>query len=577
MAERFPHLFLPGPTDTRHDFSSPRSGRESSRPSRNRLEHARHIKQQLTTAWAAAHGRQAVAHANRDGVYLEFISEPGFDLALKSLENIKSGIRLLTVRSDGESDEAVTRAAVYVPKAESAHFLSRVEAYASEDNKPKDDGTPSPRNAKLVESIADVKVAMLETSFWQDDLSRLPGATPDWVEAWVRSEDLAVVERFGRDCEDLGIEIREGRLTFPERTVVLIRATKDQLTSLISVSDTLAEFRAAREVATFFIDQDNRDQTEWVDDLLSRSEFLPNDVAVLILDHGVNNGHSLLRPVIGAEDCHTVDPDWGAHDDHGHGSLMAGTVAYGDLLELLEGPPTEIKIAHRLESAKILPPDPEKNPKRLWGWFTSQGVSRAEIQAPHRLRIVCMAVSAEDAPTGGRPTSWSGLIDELASGYADESHRLFILSAGNIRDSSEWKNYPVSNMTHQVQDPGQAWNALTVGAFTNKTRITAPSLSSFRPLASAGQLSPFSSTSASWVDRWPIKPEVVCEGGNVAVGPNDSVLDAEDLKLLSTSRDPQVSQFSPFDATSAAAAQVANMAARIQSAYPALGPKRFGH
>ena len=32
--------------------------------------------------------------------------------------------------------------------------------------------------------------------------------------------------------------------------------------------------------------------------------------------------------------------------------------------------------------------------------------------------------------------------------------------------------YPDSNKTREVHDPAQAWNALTVGAFTNKTRIT---------------------------------------------------------------------------------------------------------
>jgi len=71
----------------------------------------------------------------------------------------------------------------------------------------------------------------------------------------------------------------------------------------------------------------------------------------------------------------------------------------------------------------------------------------------------------------------------------------------------------------------------------------------------------------------PIKPEVLFEGGNVAIGPNDSVFDTDDLKLLSTYYKPQVAQFAGFDATSAACAQAASMAARIQAAYPQAWPE----
>ena len=71
----------------------------------------------------------------------------------------------------------------------------------------------------------------------------------------------------------------------------------------------------------------------------------------------------------------------------------------------------------------------------------------------------------------------------------------------------------------------------------------------------------------------PIKPDVCFEGGNVATGPNNSVFDTDDLKLLSTYRDPQIAQFSSFDATSAASAQAAWMAARLQAEYPDAWPE----
>ena len=252
---------------------------------------------------------------------------------------------------------------------------------------------------------------------------------------------------------------------------------------------------------------------------------------------------------------------------------MAGTAAYGDLLDSITNN-RPLVVRHGLESAKILPPPPEANPKRLWGHFTSQGVSLAEIQAPHRTRIICMAVTSEEEPTKGRPTSWSGQIDELASGYSDDKKRLIILSAGNVNEPDDWKAYPASNKTREVHDPAHAWNALTAGAFTAKTSITDTTLTGFRAIAEAGGLSPFSSTSVAWTNRkWPIKPEVLFEGGNVAIGPDENVFDSDDLKLLSTYYKPQVAQFAAFDATSVASAQAAWMAARIQAAYPQAWPE----
>lgn len=573
--ERFSHLFLPGPSDTREDYTSPRSGGGTPRlRDQDRATHAEVIARRLEEAWTVAEERQAVAHADRNGVYLEFVSEPGFDLVLKSLEARNSGVRLLNVRTEGPEDAETTRATVFVPHSKSGHFIRKAIAYATEDNPPKKDGTTTPKNANLINSIGDVRAAMLESSFWQDTPDRLPDDTADWVEVWLSSEDLQVISTFEELCSERQITVGEGRLTFPERSVVLVFVNRTQLTELIEYSDDIAEFRAAREVATFFIEQENRDQVGWVDELLSRTEFQDVDqIVVLVLDHGVNNGHRLLSPVLHDEDCHAVNPAWGGHDHDGHGTLMAGTVAYGDLLDCLSGNYT-ITVQHGLESAKILPPPPETNPKRLWGYFTAQGVSRAEIQAPQRTRIVCMAVTSEDGLARGRPSSWSGQIDELASGYSDDKRRLIILSAGNVSDPEDWKAYPDSNLTCEIHDPSQAWNALTVGAFTRKTNITDPSLAGFSPVATDGNLSPFSATSTTWPDRkWPIKPEVLFEGGNVAIGPNDSVFDTEDLKLLSTYHDPQVAQFSAFEATSAACAQAAWMAARIQSAYPNVWPE----
>lgn len=129
---RFRHLFLDGPTTTT-DFSSPRRGGGSARlRAQDRQTHAAQITQKLQEAWKAAEDRQAVAHADRSGVYLEFRSEPGFDLVLKSLESVRSGIRLLNVKVEGPEGSETTKATVFVPRSKSAHFLQKVQAYADE-------------------------------------------------------------------------------------------------------------------------------------------------------------------------------------------------------------------------------------------------------------------------------------------------------------------------------------------------------------------------------------------------------------------------------------------------------------
>ena len=110
---------------------------------------------------------------------------------------------------------------------------------------------------------------------------------------------------------------------------------------------------------------------------------------------------------------------------------------------------------------------------------------------------------------------------------------MIVVSAGNVDDPQSWRRYFAENLTNEVHDPGQAWNVLTVGAYTEKVTISDPTLTSYSPVAPHGGLSPYSPTSTTWPSRkWPIKPEVLFEGGNVARGPNESIFDPEDLKLL---------------------------------------------
>jgi len=567
--ERYRHIFLERPSRTL-GFTNPRQGGTTPRiPRRDRYQHGDYLRRRLDQAWAEVEERrQAVAHIERHGAYIDFVGEPGFHLMLKSLEARRSGIRLLNVRREGPEENAQTFATVYVPNDKRGYFLRKIEDYSA-----KETTAGRPANQKLIDGISDIRCAVLE-SFWQDDTALLPGDTVSRIEVWLSSDQDDVIARFEELLLQLQVGKIQGDVRFPERTVLMISANRNDLERLITCSDDIAEFRAGKEIASFFIQLQNREQLEWVRELLNHVEVDGDtDVAICLLDSGVNNGHLLIQPVLSTADLHAVDDSWGTNDQRGHGTLMAGVAAFGDLVGPLQTD-TLIRITHRLESVKILPPPPEQNPRMLWGYVVAQGMYRAEIQEPNRKRIGCLAVTSTDFRDRGRPSSWSGALDDLTSGYADDHKRLIIVSAGNVGTPDSWRRYPDDNLTHEVHDPGQAWNVLTVGAYTEKVTINDPTFAGYTPIAPPGGLSPYSTTSSTWSPRrWPIKPEVLCEGGNVARGPGDSIDEIDDLALLSTSHTPVVSQFVPFSATSAAAAEAARIAARIQSFYPEAWPE----
>jgi len=568
--ELYPHLFLDHPTRTL-SYTNPQHGGSAPRfPSRDRFMHAAHLQAQFDSAWQANITRRVISQSTRSGIYLEFRGEPGYDLKTKSLEVIKSGIRLLNIRKESITGNEQTIATIYMPFDRRQSFLKKLRDYETSVTP-----TEKPRNSDLINSISDIRLAVLD-SFWQDRERPVPDDDRGWIEIWLSSDRLDSIDAFQELVEQREIAKADGILVFPERSVLLVNANRSDLEYLIENSDSIAELRSATEVSTFFLTMNNSDQSEWIKDLLNRSDYDPDTpVAVTILDSGVNSGHALIRPVLSGDDQHAVRAEWGVQDDphYGHGTLMAGTIIYGDLAEAL-ATTDNYRILHCIESVKILPPWPAQNPKQLWGYLTAQGLSRAEIQAPHRKRIVCMALTSTEDMDRGRPSSWSAEIDAVTSGADDSRKRLFIISAGNVTDSNDYRRYPDSNLSSSVHNPGQSWNALTVGAFTSKIQIQDTMLQNYRPVADKGELSPFSTTSLLWPKRkWPLKPEVVFEGGNVAIGPNDSVVIAEDLQLISTYHDPQITQFAPFDQTSAAAAQAAWMAAQIQASYPDAWPE----
>lgn len=568
-----PHILLPNAPDSLNFTSKPSRGPITVYPNRDRVAHGQWLQSKFQEIWQDSTSRQderrAASIPTRNGVYVEFAGQPGNPLKTKSLEDLTSGIRLLNIRVKEIDGQNVNFATVYIPSGKRGVFLKKFREYTVSD-------TPKPKNHDLAAGIEQMQTAIL-TSFWVDPNELMPADIPVWCEIWLRvesPEDLEnLITSFFDICTILEINYKRQQISFPERLVTLIQANQQQLGELIESFGFITEIRRAQEPETFWTSQYNAEQAEWVDDLLKRlNVFADSNVYVTILDTGINNGHPLLSPVLSDHNCHTVVPEWNCNDNRGHGTLMAGICSYGNLKSALESNNSVELISH-LESVKILPNEGENNPD-LYGFLTDQGVSLVEIQNPHANRIICLAVTSPFQTDKGRPSSWSAAIDALASGATDEQKRLFIISAGNVRNSDFLKSYPESNKNFSIESPAQSWNALTVGAYTRKSIVAEEEFNGYELLASPGTLSPYSTTSLLWETKtWPNKPDIIFEGGNLLKAPDGDIVRHNDLEELTTFHQPFRKQFDTIHGTSLATARATWMAATIQFYYPNFWPE----
>jgi hypothetical protein len=570
--EKLPHLLVTGTGNVESYVKPPGGGGgEFALPRRNRRQHGRGLLAQLKQVQQAAEAlvdeQRAFGVDAGNGIVIQFESEPDYELAINSLEFFPSGIELLAVR---RFDDKVI-ATVFVPEGKIARFINAVTAYLEQQ-------TPSgkPKNQKLVESISEIRRAVLD-ALWTDDGPPPAENEAIFWEVWLRAgpEREAFLEAFRHHAQRLELDIGDEQLNFPDRTVVIAQGTRAQMSRSVDLLNCVAELRKAKQTAEFFTSLTTPEQFEWIEEALGRiNQAPPNSPAVCILDTGVNNAHPLLNGSLGNADMHAYDPTWNVTDHHGHGTEMAGLALYADLTDLLASADA-LELTHILESVKILPPEGD-NPPKLYGKITAEGMARAEIEAPDRKRVFSMSVTTTDFRDRGQPSAWSAALDALSSGAEEEGEhrRLILVSAGNT-DPNGRHLYPDSNQTDGIHDPGQSWNAVTVGAFTDKTTIDTDIFPDWNPVAPAGDLSPSSSTSLVFGRPWPIKPDVVLEGGNMAINPGTGLADYVDsLQLLSTNW--QFTNRAPLVVTgdtSAATAMAARVAAMLQAAYPHFWPE----
>lgn len=573
---RYPHLIVPTAPEALR-YTSPKGGGSSfSNPPRQRAQHARKLIGEFQAAVAGAGRQEQVGNGfyQVNDLTLTFESEPNFQLAFESLDLPKSGINLLAVSNDAEGRNLAT---VRVPQHKVGVLLKKLEAYRDKDpNRRLAEGeSPGRDNRKLVESISEIKKATLR-QLWTDPAADypVPGVVMTW-EVWLRAGDTGETktpDTMLRDAAaDFGYTVVSKTLDFVDRSVALVRATLEQLSLGVDILGIIAEVRKAKTTAAYFDALPVAEQHARINRLNAR--VVPpaaNSPVIALLDTGVNRGHPLLAPIILDANLHTHNSAWGVHDTWPHGTGMAGLALFGDLAPLFDGD-GPVALRHRLESLKFVERQ-NPHPEDLYGIVTIEGVSRLEV-TPDPRRLFCIAVTT-DGKDRGRPSSWSAALDNLTSGVINDTRRLVIVSAGNALDAA---NYPADNLTSPVQDPAQSWNALTVGGTTDKCIVDERVNPGYTPLAEPGDLAPASTTSLIWPKspRWPFKPDIVMEAGNMGHAPNSAPMNLAELSLLTTS-DEFLDGRSPltiFHDTSAATALASRLAASLWALYPDFTPE----
>jgi hypothetical protein len=558
-----------------------------------RAAHAKKLQQELQVVEVEAErlrlSAELAPYVEDVGINIVVRSEPGYELRTDVLDAPRFGVTLKNVRTlqvqqpDGKMLE-ITEATVFVKHGKLSYLTQRVADYADTTKKSE---TGKELNREFVANTAAIGLAAIE-AFWTS-LHPLPDLDVlTWWEVWVRTggseaKREVIHAAVHNEAQIQGFVLRGERLKLPEHTVYLLRATRRKLAAAVGLLNFVSELRHPAITAAFFVEQRPSEQRKWVEDLLNRTTPPPeNAPAICILDTGVNRGHPLIEGLLAEQDLETLRADWGKDDHEGHGTGMAGLAVYGDLTPLL-GNDGKVQLTHRLESVKVLPRTGHNEPEH-YGALTQEAMARAELNAPERQRVFALAITATDAKDyheNGKPSAWSAALDGYAAGYLeeDETRRLICVSAGNVR-LSKGSDYPSLNDLSSIEDPAQSWNAVTVGAFTEKDVVTDADgnlLEGNNPTAKKGGLCPASTTSTLWIAEgsrhWPIKPEIVMEGGNCATDHTDFPTWFDSLSLLTTNAEMQRGLLTTFQATSAATALAARLAAIVQSQYPQYWPE----
>jgi Subtilase family len=563
--ENLPHLWLRDYGTAR--FRSPRGGgAERLLPERDREAHSARLLANLDAVMRRLGELDRATERPRgaEGHLITVDALAGAALVAESLADKRTEITLVA-----ETDE---RAILHVRRDDVEPLRRKVASYGDPEKLTKGG---RPRHEPLVAPLEGFRPASLSdlSSGWLTEADVDPDAVY-WVELWTR----------GGRLEDADVRTRvEGEVRWlvdrsgvPHEVIYAFRATERDV-YLIGLPGELLLQVPTLVPEVYRIAEPTRGIRDFIVSDREADLVLPDRVvrpdrdatAVVIMDTGIAPEHPLLRPVLRAVGTSVVVGDASPIDTDGHGTEMAGLAAYEDLggelwRQGVVSPRAWISNVRLIRAGRG-----DDDDREFWAERTEQGVLAAEAEAA-RVRVFNMCISAEH-PDPGMRTSWSVGLDLLT--FNEGLGRLFCVAAGNTDVSPVRADYPNRNLVSFVDDPSQAMNVLTVGAITSRTEIPRDGVhGDLQPIAGEGELSPYSRTGVP--GTYPIKPEIVLEGGNCAPDgqlPNAGV---DSLSVLTTNNRHAGGRLLTFSwATSAACASLSGLAADVWNANPDLRPE----
>lgn len=553
----------------REQFVSRRSGRTPRVPVRDRAQQAAIVLAQLDrVAEQIAAARAEQGRTESSALVTAVGPGLGDPLVARKLVPARSGNDLL-VSDEGRVTFRVTD--------DLAGLRTKAIAYAEDDT-----AKGNPRFKDPVARIDEIAMATIADLSLGEIANDIADEERLWVEIWTRGgvrlspEDHRSIDVSVTQFAALTVDGIDALPVFrgPERDVHVVLASGASLKALPVLLPDAAEVHLAPTVFPIVL-AEAQDQAGELADV----DPPPEDAVVIAVhDSGVDSSHPYVSPILLGTDS-VVPGVPGSADVDGHGTQMAGVAAYSALADgiaggLLHGDAWLVAM-RLLESAADAGGDPERGV--MWAERTVESVGVAESLAGGRPVVHNLSIGA-DNPTIGKTdrTSWSVAADVLA--WNGGRGRLLVVAGGNADTITDRADYPYINLgPPHLQQPGQAWNVLTVGGYSALDVLTADdtSMGYPAPLAAAGQLSPHSRTAL--VANSPIKPDIVMEAGNTAPGAGLENPDAQGLSILTlqSTAGGSGNLLRRTYKTSPAAAAASNALAQIAAAHPALAPSTW--
>jgi hypothetical protein len=467
------------------------------------------------------------------------------------------------------NDEA-RRALVYTPRPRLRALRQKIAQYGDPEDLTK---AGKPRHLPLIaplEGLSPATLPDLSDGWLREDT--LTDST--WVELWLRGGQLGDDESRNRRHSALREFLGKHEL-WPSATLTgelqAFTATEHDI-YLLKLSDTALRDLPKQLPEVFHLSPPLRTVVPQMLELQKDELNVPvvqkpeNDATtVSILDTGIAEAHPLLNPLLLGPGSSSIAGDPQTGDSFGHGTRMAGVVAYRDLAEELSAGHA-VAARCRLQNIRIFSGNEQANPDPMLERTVDAVLEAEQTSAPRR--VFNLSIGAQTSRPGDS-TPWSVAIDRLA--YSGGG-RLFCVAAGNIpiQGLPDPSDYPNVNLSSGLTSPGESINAVTVGAVTNLTAMD-PDAEGRSPVAGDGELNPSSRCDVG--RRRAIKPDVVLEGGNLSMDTTSCRRDRA-MQLLTTCREHAIGPWlTTASMTSAATAKASGLAAEIWQTNPNRRPE----